>query len=248
MISMINKIVLLESNRVTKMFGGLAAVSEVSFSLLEGEVLGLIGPNGAGKTTLFNLISGVTPVSHGTFKFGGHDITRKSIAHRCHLGIARTFQTGKLFSSMTARENVYIAILFGKKGRKNNAKAYKDTIDLLEFVGLTSKADQLAKDLTLAAQHRLEIARALATNPRVLLLDEVLAGLTPTEVAQGVDLVRRIRAKGISILMVEHIMKAIMGLSDRIVVLHHGEKIAEGEPQEIASSKRVQEVYLGGGV
>ena len=242
---MVDTVKMIEGDRVTRMFGGLAAVSEVSFSLFEGEILGLIGPNGAGKTTLFNLISGATSATRGAIRFKGNEITRMSIARRCHLGIARTFQTGKLFPSMTVSENVLVAALFGKGDGKPDARARQETVELLDFVGLSDKADHLAKGLTLAAQRRLEIARALATHPTVLLLDEVLAGLTPTEVALGVDLIGRIRAEGISILMVEHIMRAVMGLSDRIVVLHHGEKIAEGSPTEIASSKTVQDVYLG---
>jgi branched-chain amino acid transport system ATP-binding protein len=236
---------ILSGDHVTRMFGGLAAVSDVSFSLFEGEILGLIGPNGAGKTTLFNLISGAASATKGDILFKGNEITRMSIARRCHLGIARTFQTGRLFPSMTVTENVLVAALFGKGDGKRDAFARQETLELLDFVGLSDKANHPAKGLTLAAQRRLEIARALATHPTVLLLDEVLAGLTPTEVAQGVDLIGRIRARGISILMVEHIMKAVMGLSDRIVVLHHGEKIAEGSPGEIASSKTVQDVYLG---
>lgn len=242
---MVDTVKMVEGDRVTRMFGGLAAVSEVSFSLFEGEILGLIGPNGAGKTTLFNLISGATSATSGAIRFKGNEITRMSIAGRCHLGIARTFQTGKLFPSMTVSENVLVAALFGKGDGTPDARARQETVELLDFVGLTDKADHPAKGLTLAGQRRLEIARALATHPSVLLLDEVLAGLTPTEVAQGVDLIGRIRAGGVSILMVEHIMRAVMGLSDRIVVLHHGEKIAEGSPTEIASSKTVQDVYLG---
>jgi branched-chain amino acid transport system ATP-binding protein len=242
---MADTVKIVEGDHVTRMFGGLAAVSDVSFSLFEGEILGLIGPNGAGKTTLFNLISGAASATRGAILFKGSEITRMSVARRCHLGIARTFQTGKLFPSMTVNENVLVAALFGKGDGKTDAHARQETLELLDFVGLSDKANQPAKGLTLAAQRRLEIARALATHPAVLLLDEVLAGLTPTEVAQGVDLIGRIRSRGISILIVEHIMKAVMGLSDRIVVLHHGEKIAEGSPAEIASSRTVQDVYLG---
>jgi branched-chain amino acid transport system ATP-binding protein len=242
---MADTVKIVEGDHVTRMFGGLAAVSDVSFSLFEGEILGLIGPNGAGKTTLFNLISGAASATRGAILFKGSEITRMSVARRCHLGIARTFQTGKLFPSMTVNENVLVAALFGKGDGKTDAHARQETLELLDFVGLSDKANQPAKGLTLAAQRRLEIARALATHPAVLLLDEVLAGLTPTEVAQGVDLIGRIRSRGISILIVEHIMKAVMGLSDRIVVHHHGEKIAEGSPAEIASSRTVQDVYLG---
>ena len=242
---MTEQAVLLSGQHLTRMFGGLAAVSDMSFSLRRGEILGLIGPNGAGKTTLFNLISGAMPVTRGSLRFEGLEITRLSIARRCHLGIARTFQSGRLFPSMSAEENVLLAVLFGNGQRKREADARRQTAALLNFVGLAGKASQPAKGLTLAAQRRLEVARALATNPAVLLLDEVLAGLTPTEVAQGVELIRRIRDRGTSILMVEHIMKAVMNLSDRIVVLHHGEKIAEGLPEEICSRKVVQDVYLG---
>jgi len=242
---MAEKVPLLNGDHVTRMFGGLAAVSDVSFFLFEGEILGLIGPNGAGKTTLFNLISGAMPVTRGNFLFKGEGITRASVSHRCHLGIARTFQTGKLFPSMTVSENVFIAALFGKGNGKSDALARRETLELLHFVGLSDKASHPARGLTLAAQRRLEIARALATHPTVLLLDEVLAGLTPIEVAQGVELIRNIRAQGVSILMVEHIMKAVMGLSDRIVVLHHGEKIAEGSPNEISTSQTVLNVYFG---
>lgn len=235
----------LEAENVTRLFGGLAAVSDVSFSIYQGEILGLIGPNGAGKTTLFSLISGALPVTRGTIHFGKSDITKMRVDSRCRLGIARTFQTGKLFSSLTAYENVAVSALFGKAGRKTSAQAQEETNQLLDFVGLKDKADVKAKGLTLAAQRRLEVARALATKPKLLLLDEVLAGLTPTEVAEGVELIRRISENGTTILIVEHIMKAIMGLSDRIVVIHHGVKIAEGLPAEIAASKTVQEVYLG---
>jgi len=237
--------VLLSGDNVTRMFGGLAAVSNVSFSLLRGEVLGLIGPNGAGKTTLFNLISGAIPVTRGSLTFAERGITHMSVAQRCRLGIARTFQTGRLFPKLTVRENIYLGVLFGKEGHKSEIEARSKTFDLLDFVRLTGRADQPAMSLTLAAQRRLAVARALATDPKVLLLDEVLAGLTPTEVADGVKLIGRIREMGVSILMVEHIMKAVMELSDRILVLHHGEKIAEGSPAEVASSKTVQDVYLG---
>jgi branched-chain amino acid transport system ATP-binding protein len=242
---MAERVSILSGDHVTRMFGGLAAVSDVSFRLFEGEILGLIGPNGAGKTTLFNLISGAMPVTKGSLLFKGKEITGLSVSRRCHLGIARTFQTGKLFPSMTVSENVFVAALFGKGDGKSDARARRETIELLDFVGLSDKAGHPARGLTLAAQRRLEIARALATHPQVLLLDEVLAGLTPIEVAQGVELIRNIRARGVSILIVEHIMKAVMGLSDRIVVLHHGEKIAEGSPSEISASQTVLDVYFG---
>jgi branched-chain amino acid transport system ATP-binding protein len=238
--------ILLESMNVTKRFGGLTAVSDVAFSLRKGEILGLIGPNGAGKTTLFNLISGALPVTYGTIKFMSVDITRMSIMKRCRLGIARTFQVGKLFPSMTALENVGLASLFGGSRKLSSyTTAMNEAFELLKFVGLDSHADVLPSELTMAAQRRLEIARALATKPTVLLLDEVLAGLTPTEVSEGVELIKHIRRQGMTVFIVDHIMKAIMSVSDRVFVLHHGQKIAEGSPEDIASSKLVREVYLG---
>lgn len=231
---------------VTRYFGGLAAVLDVDFFVDETEIVGLIGPNGAGKTTLFNVISGAFSLTRGYIEFLGEDVSRLSIMNRNRRGIARTFQTGKLFPSLTVYENVYLAALFGGNSQpRKSSDAQQDALELLEFVGLLDKRTSLAKDITLAIQRRLEVARALATKPRLLLLDEVLAGLNPTEVAQGVELIQKIRQRGITIFIVEHIMKAIMGLSDRILVLHHGEKIAEGKPGEIASNKLVQQIYLG---
>jgi branched-chain amino acid transport system ATP-binding protein len=238
--------VLIDAVNVTKRFGGLTAVANVEFSLYKGEILGLIGPNGAGKTTLFNLISGALPVTDGTIRFKDVDITRMSIKKRCRMGIARTFQVGKLFPSMTSLENVGLASLFGGSQRPSSyTAAMNDAFELLRFVGLEQYANVLPSELTMAAQRRLEIARALATKPTVLLLDEVLAGLTPTEVSEGVELIKHLRRQGQTIFIVDHIMKAIMNVSDRVFVLHHGEKIAEGLPGDIASSKLVCEVYLG---
>ena len=194
---------------------------------------------------MFNLISGAMPVANGTIKLNNFDITRMSAAKRCKMGIARTFQVGKLFPSMTALENVGLASLFGGSKRSSYNEAMNEAYELLRFVQLELFADVLPGSLTMAAQRRLEVARALATKPRVLLLDEVLAGLTPVEVAEGIELIRRIREQGITVLIVDHIMKAIMNISDRVFVLHHGEKIAEGSPDEIASSELVRQVYLG---
>ena len=240
-----NREVLLKTANVTKYFGGLAAVANVDFSLYRGEILGLIGPNGAGKTTLFNLITGAFPVTHGTIKFKDRDITRMSTMKRCKVGIARTFQVGKLFPTMTALENVGLDSLFGVSERPSNAEAMREALELLRFVRLEQHADSLPAELTMAAQRRLEIARALATKPSLLLFDEVLAGLTPAEVSEGIDLINRIRKQGFTVFIVDHIMKAIMNVSDRVFVLHHGEKIAEGSPEEIASSELVRQVYLG---
>jgi branched-chain amino acid transport system ATP-binding protein len=188
-----NREVLLQAVNVSKYFGGLAAVANVEFSLYKEEILGLIGPNGAGKTTLFNLISGAMPVANGTIKLKNLDITRMSATKRCKLGIARTFQVGKLFPSMTALENVGLASLFGGSKRSSYTAAMNEAFELLRFVRLELFADVLPGSLTMAAQRRLEVARALATKPSVLLLDEVLAGLTPTEVAEGIELIKRIR-------------------------------------------------------
>lgn len=240
-----NREVILQAKNVTKYFGGLAAVANVEFSLYKEEILGLIGPNGAGKTTLFNLISGALPVANGTIKFQGFDITRMSTVKRCKMGIARTFQVGKLFPSMTALENVALASLFGGTQRPSYVSAMSDAFELLQFVRLEQYADVVPSELTMAAQKRLEIARALATKPSLLLLDEVLAGLTPTEVSEGIDLINRIRRQGLTVFIIDHIMKAIMDVSDRVFVLHHGEKIAEGSPKEIASNELVRQVYLG---
>jgi len=236
---------ILEGERVTKNFGGLAAVSNVDFYVDQGEVVGLIGPNGAGKTTLFNLISGALPLKSGVIKFKGEKITGLKPHQICHKGVARTFQSVKIFANMPVLGNVLLGSLFGAPTSMSSADAAREATELLEFVGLSAVSATPAKDLTLANQKRLEVARALATKPELLLLDEVMAGLNPTETAQAMELVTRIRDKGITIFMIEHVMKAIMSVCDRIMVLHHGKKIAEGTPQEIATSRTVVEVYLG---
>lgn len=236
---------ILEGERVTKYFGGLAAVSEVDFYIDEGEVVGLIGPNGAGKTTLFNLISAALVPKPGIIKFKGKNITGLKPHKICRMGISRTFQTVKIFTNLPVLQNVLAGSFFGTSPGMSSADAAREASESLEFVGLSNLAATPAKDLTLANQKRLEVARALATQPEVLLLDELMAGLNHTEVAQAMELVKQIRDRGITIVMIEHVMKAIMNVCDRIVVLHHGQKIAEGTPQEIATSKTVVEVYLG---
>jgi len=236
---------ILEGEGVTKNFGGLAAVSHVDFYVDQGEVVGLIGPNGAGKTTLFNLISGALVLKSGVIRFKGEKINGLKPHQICRRGVARTFQSVKIFANMPVLGNVLLGSLFGTPTGMSSADAAREATELLEFVGLSAASAIPAKDLTLANQKRLEVARALATKPEMLLLDEVMAGLNPTETAQAMELVTRIRDKGITIFMIEHVMKAIMGVCDRIMVLHHGEKIAEGTPQEIATSKTVIEVYLG---
>jgi branched-chain amino acid transport system ATP-binding protein len=211
----------------------------------QGKVVGLIGPNGAGKTTLFNLISGALVPKEGAIRFSGQNITGLKPHKICKMGLARTFQSVKIFANMPALDNVLLGSLFGTSNSMSSADAAREAMGLLEFVGLSAVRATPAKDLTLANQKRLEVARALATNPELLLLDELMAGLNPTETAGAMELVTRIRDKGITIFMIEHVMKAIMSVCDRIMVLHHGEKIAEGTPQEIATSRTVVEVYLG---
>jgi branched-chain amino acid transport system ATP-binding protein len=236
---------ILEGEGVTKYFGGLAAVSHVDFNVNQGEIAGMIGPNGAGKTTLFNLISGALVPKSGAIRFKGKNITGSKPHQICRMGVARTFQSVKVFANMPVLENVLLGSLFGSSTGMSAADAAREATGLLEFVGLSAVRATPAKDLTLVNQKRLEVARALATKPELLLLDELMAGLNPTEVAQAMELVIRIRDKGVTVFMIEHVMKAIMSVCDRIMVLHHGEKIAEGTPHEIAASKTVIEVYLG---
>jgi branched-chain amino acid transport system ATP-binding protein len=236
---------ILEGNGVTKYFGGLAAVFNVDFHVEQGEVVGLIGPNGAGKTTLFNLISAALCPKSGTIRFKGTDITGLKPYRICRMGVARTFQTVKIFPNMAALQNVLMGSYFGMWPPISSSDASIKALEILEFVGLSRVKDAPARDLTLANQKRLEVARALATHPELLLLDEIMAGLNPAEVSQAMELILRIQAKGITIIMIEHVMKAIMSLCDRIMVLHHGQKLAEGKPQEIAASEKVIRVYLG---
>lgn len=236
---------ILEGEGVTKYFGGLAAVSDVSFYIDQGEIVGLIGPNGAGKTTLFNLISAALIPKPGVIKYKGRNITGLRRYKICRMGIARTFQTVKTFAGMSVLDNVRVGAFFGPPRSASAAQATREATELLEFVGLANVSNAPASDLTLANQKRLEVARALATKPELLLLDELMAGLNHNEVAEAMDLVKLIRSKGITIVMIEHVMRAIMNVCDRIIVLNYGKKIAEGTPQEIASSKTVIEVYLG---
>ena len=236
---------ILEGKRVTKYFGGLAAVHNVDFGINQGEILGLIGPNGAGKTTLFNLISGALPLTSGETRFKGEKIVGLKPNQICNRGIARTFQLIELFGNMTVFENVLMGALFGMSKSVSESDAERESLALMEFVGLSRIAGGTAKELSVANQKRLEVARALATKPELLLLDEVMAGLTPAEVTEAMELVKKIRDRGITIFMIEHVMKAIMSVCDRIMVLHHGVKIAEGTPGEITTSKKVIEIYLG---
>lgn len=235
---------ILEAKGLNKRFGGRAAVSDVDIHVDEGEILGLIGPNGAGKSTLFNLISGALPLDSGEITIFGVKTTGMRPDKICRLGVGRTFQAAKNFPGMTIRQNVLMGALFGKKHQTRHAAAAK-VEEVLRFVGLENLADKHVGDIPLVYQKRLEVARALATQPRLLLLDEMMAGLNPREVQEAMDLVRRIRDGGVTVVMIEHVMHAIMNICDRIVVLHHGAKIAEGPPQEVSTSKTVIEVYLG---
>ena len=236
---------ILEGEKVTRFFGGLAAVYDVDFDIQEGKIVGLIGPNGAGKTTLFNMISGSLGTTGGEIKFKGKRISNLKPHQICRLGIARTFQSVKLFGNISVFDHVFLGSICGMASRTKTVDARRKAATLLELVGLSERKSDLAKNLPLAEQKRLEMARALSTEPQVLLLDEVMAGLTATELNSFTTLIRRIRNEGTTILLVEHVMQAIMAICDRIIVLHHGVKIAEGLPQEIVTNTKVIEVYLG---
>jgi branched-chain amino acid transport system ATP-binding protein len=221
------------------------AVRTVDLVVQPGEILGLIGPNGAGKTTLFNLITGVYRPTAGAIYLQDTDITRLAPPKRCKLGIARTFQLVRPFPSLTVLQNVAIGRIYGREPARSGTQADAEAFDLLELVGLADRARLLAKQLTLVDRKRLELARALGNRPRLLLLDELLAGLNPSEVLSALDLIGRIRAAGTTIVMVEHLVKAVFGISDRVVVLNAGEKIAEGAPAAVASNQHVIDAYLG---
>lgn len=236
---------ILEGSGVTKYFGGLAAVLNVDFQIEQGEIVGLIGPNGAGKTTLFNLISAALSTKKGIINYKGKRISSMNPHQICRMGVARTFQAVKIFENMTVLDNVLLGALFGTVSGKSATEAAKKAEELVDFVGLSPVKSAVARDLTLVNQKRIEVARALATEPELLLLDELMAGLNPSEVSQAMELVTRIRDEGKTVFMIEHVMNAIMNICDRIIVLHHGEKIAEGTPQEITNNKTVVEVYLG---
>ena len=236
---------ILDVQGLKKNFGGLTATANVNFNIEQGEIVGLIGPNGAGKTTLFNLISGAITPDSGVITFKGKNIAGLKPYRICREGIARTFQSVKIFAKMSVSNHILIGYLFGDHKNKASGSSSEEVAKILDFVGLSEMSENRAGDLTLANQKRLEVARALATQPELLLLDEVMAGLNPTEVAETMELVRKIREKGITVIMIEHVMKAIMEICDRVIVLHHGEKLAEGKPEEITRNQSVIEVYLG---
>jgi branched-chain amino acid transport system ATP-binding protein len=233
---------ILQAENLSKFFGGLAALKGVSFGIEEGEILGLIGPNGAGKTTLFNVLSGFFRSDQGRVVFAGQTVSHLKAPARCRLGLVRTFQVVKPFGNLTVLQNVMV----GSFLRTADPGLARDrALEAMETVGLSGRRDTAAKSLTQSDRKRLEVARALATRPRLLLLDEVMAGLNPTELAQMLDILKRLRSRGITLLVIEHIMAAIMTISERILVLHHGENIAVGAPKAVAGDERVVNAYLG---
>jgi branched-chain amino acid transport system ATP-binding protein len=235
---------ILSIKHVSKRFGGLQALSDVTVDLPAGQILGLIGPNGAGKTTLFNCINGVYTPEEGVIAFNGEEITGKRPYHLAKRGMARTHQIVQPLNDLTIRENVMVGACFGHENHTlAGAGAIAD--EVLEFVGLAVRSDQLAGKLNVAEKKRLEMARSLAARPQLLLLDEVLAGLNPSEIANMVQTVQEIREQGVTIIMIEHVMHAVMNVSDRLIVLDYGKLIAEGTPEEITNDEKVIEAYLG---
>ncbi len=236
---------ILEVEKLTKYFGGVAALKDVSFDIPEKQICGFIGPNGAGKTTLFSVITGAHRPSGGTVQLHGKDITGMDSASLVKKGVARTHQVVRPFKAMTVLENVQVAVHYGRRAVTRTSHAREHAMEGLKLVGLDHKANLMASSLSLGEQKRLEVARALATAPELLLLDEICGGLTGTETRSMLDLLHRIREGGITIMYVEHDMKAIMAVCDRITVLNFGQKLAEGKPEEIQNDESVVEAYLG---
>jgi branched-chain amino acid transport system ATP-binding protein len=238
-------VLLLEGNQLYKSFGGLMALNGLDFYLKIGEILGLIGPNGSGKTTLFNLIAGVFKPDKGQILFEGRDITGSNSAAICQMGIARTFQITRPFPHLSVLENVKLGRAYGSDPAKTLEQAQFEADEILKVIGLSSKRMLPAGRLGLIDRKRLELGKALSTKPKVLLLDEIMAGLNPTEVQTAANLVKQIRDSGVSLIVIEHMMKAIMGICHRVIVLNAGKKIAEGEPREVVLNREVIEAFLG---
>jgi branched-chain amino acid transport system ATP-binding protein len=236
---------LLEVNHLTKRFGGLVAVNELSFQVDEHDILGLIGPNGAGKTTVFNLITGVLKPDKGSIIFQGEDIIKSKSYEICKKGIARTHQLCKPFLNQTVLQNALVGRFFGHVNKVSDEEALEDVTPLLRMLNLYEKKDQLVKNLSILERKNVELLRALATKPTLLLLDEPAGGLNPKELSSFMETVREINRKGITICIVEHVMKVVTGLCNRVVVIHHGEKISEGTPTEVANDLNVIKAYLG---
>jgi branched-chain amino acid transport system ATP-binding protein len=238
---------LLKVDSITKRFGGLVAVSNLSFTVEKGEILGLIGPNGAGKTTFMNVLSGAFPADSGKIEFDGHDITNKRPHEICRLGISRTYQIPRPFPDLTTLLNVAVGVLCGKRRpHMSFGDALLDASHCLEFVGLFGKRNILARDLSLYELRVLELARAIATTPKLILIDEVMAGLNPTESRRAIKLIRRtIEEYHVTLIWIEHVMKIIMETTDRVVVLHQGANLVSGSPREVANDPKVIESYLG---
>ena len=235
----------LECRNITKVFGGIKALSHVDLNVEPGSITGVIGPNGAGKTTLFNIISGAFPPTSGHVMFKGKKISGMSPARVCRLGIARTYQLVRPFNSLSAMENVMIGLGFGRAEPMNKEDRVSEAFRILQMVGLENRLNHAAEGLTLVEKKYLEIARALATAPEVLLLDEVVSGLDPTEVIRTMGTIQKIRESGITIIMIEHILKVVMTLCERVVVLNYGVQIAEGPPEEVVIDEAVIEAYIG---
>jgi len=237
---------MLSLSGVTKQIGGLTAVNNVSLKIDTGEIVGLVGPNGAGKTTLLNIISGILPPTAGAVTFLGEDITGLKADRICHRGIAKTFQIAKSFPDLSARQCVMIGLLFGNTHSPGMQEARDQAREILKTVNFPEEKDTtLIRNLNVVELKKLQLARALACHPKLLLLDELTTGLNPKESKEAVGLIREIRDRGTSILIIEHVMSVIMGVSDRIVVLDHGEKIADGRPYEVVNNQRVIDTYLG---